>query len=61
MCKDRKSIDILLKNKNRIMKANTQNSTFASSISQADASACKRAVFLPAHPCTFITFIDLIK
>jgi hypothetical protein len=28
--------------------ANAQNNTFASSVTQADASACKRAVFLPA-------------
>ncbi|MFY9380498.1 MAG: hypothetical protein WAP07_09745 [Acutalibacteraceae bacterium] len=30
--------------------ANPQNNTFASSDSQADASACKRVVFLPTHP-----------
>ena len=30
--------------------ANAQNNTFASSDTQADASACKRAVFLPTHP-----------
>jgi hypothetical protein len=30
--------------------ADTQNNTFASSYTQADASACKRVVFLPTHP-----------
>ncbi len=30
--------------------ANAQNCTFASPDTQADASACKRAVFLPTHP-----------
>jgi len=30
--------------------ANAQNNTFASSYTQADASACKRVVFLPTHP-----------
>ena len=29
--------------------ADTQNNTFASPGTQTDASACKRAVFLPAH------------
>ena len=28
----------------------TQNNTFASPDTQADASACKRVVFLPTHP-----------
>jgi hypothetical protein len=30
--------------------ADTQNNTFASPDTQADASACKRVVFLPTHP-----------
>jgi len=30
--------------------ANAQNNTFASPDTQADASACKRVVFLPTHP-----------
>jgi hypothetical protein len=30
--------------------ANAQNNTFASPDTQADASACKRFVFLPMHP-----------
>lgn len=30
--------------------ADTQNITFASPDTQADTSACKRAVFLPTHP-----------
>jgi len=30
--------------------ADTQNNTFASSYTRADASACKRVVFLPTHP-----------
>jgi hypothetical protein len=30
--------------------ANAQNNTFASPDAQADASACKRVVFLPTHP-----------
>jgi hypothetical protein len=30
--------------------ATAQNCTFASPNTQADASACKRAVFLPTHP-----------
>lgn len=30
--------------------AHAQNCTFASPDTQADASACKRAVFLPTHP-----------
>jgi len=30
--------------------ADTQNNTFASSDTHADASACKRVVFLPTHP-----------
>ena len=30
--------------------AYTQNNTFASPYTQADASACKRVVFLPTHP-----------
>ena len=30
--------------------ADTQNNTFASPYTQADASACKRVVFLPTHP-----------
>ena len=30
--------------------AGTQNNTFASSYTRADASACKRVVFLPTHP-----------
>jgi len=29
--------------------ANAQNCTFASPDTQAEASACKRAVFLPTH------------
>lgn len=29
--------------------ANAQNNTFASPDTQADASACKRVVFLPTH------------
>jgi len=29
--------------------ANPQNNTFASSDTQAEASACKRVVFLPTH------------
>ncbi len=29
--------------------ADTQNNTFASHDTQADASACKRVVFLPTH------------
>ena len=32
------------------MTAIAQNCTFASPDTQADASACKRAVFLPTHP-----------
>ncbi|MDD4641804.1 MAG: hypothetical protein PHF92_10680 [Bacteroidales bacterium] len=30
--------------------ANAQNNTFASTNTQADASACIRFVFLPTHP-----------
>jgi len=30
--------------------ANAQNNTFARPDTQADASACKRVVFLPTHP-----------
>lgn len=30
--------------------ADTQNNTFAISDTRADASACKRVVFLPTHP-----------
>jgi len=30
--------------------SNAQNNTFASPDAQADASACKRVVFLPTHP-----------
>jgi len=39
------------KKKNEKMTANAQNNTFASPYTQADASACKRVVFLPTHPC----------
>jgi hypothetical protein len=35
--------------------AYTQNNTFASPDTQADASACKRVVFLPAHPSPLTT------
>ena len=38
------------KKKNEKMTANAQNNTFARPDTQADASACKRAVFLPTHP-----------
>ena len=38
------------KRENEKMIDNTQNNTFASPDKQTDASACKRAVFLPTHP-----------
>jgi len=37
------------KRKNIKWTAHAQNNTFASSDTQADASACKRVVFLPMH------------
>jgi hypothetical protein len=37
------------KRKNIKWTAHAQNNTFASSDTQADASACKRVVFLPTH------------
>jgi len=40
---------ILQRDKKNKETANAQNSTFASSDTLADASACKRAVFLPSH------------
>jgi len=47
-CKSDTADNLLLKRKNLKMKnANAQNNTFASSDTQADASACKRVVFLP--------------
>gem|GEM_PF-1332063 len=33
-----------------MINANAQNNTFASPDTRADASACKRVVFLPTHP-----------
>jgi hypothetical protein len=33
-----------------MINANAQNNTFASPDTQADASACKRVVFLPTQP-----------
>jgi len=41
---------LLHKDKEKMKIADTQNNTFASSYTQADASACKRVVFLPTHP-----------
>jgi len=38
------------KRENEKMIANAQNNTFASPNTQANASACKRVVFLPTHP-----------
>jgi len=40
--------------------ADTQNNTFASSYTQADASACKRVVFLPTHPSPPTTLENLL-
>jgi len=33
----------------RLMKTQRTNSTFASPNTQADSSACKRAIYLPTH------------
>jgi len=42
--------NLLHKDRKRKMKiVHAQNNTFASPDTQADASACKRAVFLPTH------------
>jgi hypothetical protein len=41
---------LLHKDKEKMKIADTQNNTFASSYTQADASACIRVVFLPTHP-----------
>jgi len=50
--KDNDTADNLLLNrqKRKMKIANAQNNTFASPDTQADASACKRVVFLPTHP-----------
>jgi len=40
--------------------ADTQNNTFASPDTQADASACKRVVFLPTHPSPPTTLENLL-
>jgi hypothetical protein len=40
--------EFLLHKDNKMRTAHAQNCTFASSDTQADASACKRAVFLPS-------------
>jgi hypothetical protein len=50
--KDNDTADNLLLNrqKRKMEIANAQNNTFASPDTQADASACKRVVFLPTHP-----------
>jgi len=42
--------EFLLHKDKKMKNANAQNNTFASPDTQADASACKRAVFLPTHP-----------
>jgi hypothetical protein len=41
--------EFLLHKDKKMKIADTQNNTFASSYTQADASACKRVVFLPTH------------
>jgi hypothetical protein len=41
--------EFLLHKDKKMKNANAQNNTFASSDTQADASACKRVVFLPTH------------
>ena len=38
--------------------ANAQNNTFASPNSRAEASACKRVVFLPPHPSPPTTHME---
>ena len=48
------------KKKNEKMTANAQNNTFASPDTQADASACKRVVFLPTHPSTPTTLNNFL-
>ena len=40
--------------------AYTQNNTFASPDPLADASACKRVVFLPTHPSPPTTLENLL-
>jgi len=47
--------EFLLHKDNKMKTAHAQNCTFASPYTRADASACKRAVFLPAHPIKIIT------
>jgi len=41
--------EFLLHKEKKMETAHTQNCTFASPDTQADATACKRAVFLPTH------------
>ena len=42
--------EFLLHKDKKMKNANAQNNTFASTNTQADASACIRFVFLPTHP-----------